>query len=140
MLFGANMISEKSEFVCWVKVCSWSLFLCPLQTNYLPSFYELPCLEQKITKVDWESTMYSAVKCPWIFIFILFRLIFSVFIALLFTQLTSNIGKFCLWFGCPIANCGPLLRKQPHSFDVNHYVLSMFDLKVTGSLITRLGP
>ena len=134
------MVSKKSKIVCSVKVCRLELVSLPFADQLQPNFYKLPCLEQKITKVDWKSTMYSAVKCPWIFIFILFRLIFSVFIALLFTQLTSNIGKFYLWFGCPIANCGPLLRKQPHSFDVNHYVLSMFDLKVTGSLITRLGP
>ena len=140
MLFGENMVSKKSKIVCSVKVCRLEFVSLSLTDQLQPNFYKLPCLEQKITKVDWKSTMYSAVKCPWIFIFILFRLIFSVFIALLFTQLTSNIGKFYLWFGCPIANCGPLLRKQPHSFDVNHYVLSMFDLKVTGSLITRLGP
>ena len=51
-----------------------------------------------------------------------------------------------LQFGCLTANSEPLLswvggwgREEPHSPDVNHYVLSIFDPKVTGSLVTRLG-
>ena len=56
-----------------------------------------------------------------------------------------------LQFGCLTANTEPLLswggggggggggREEPHSPDVNHYVLSIFDPKVTRSLVTRLG-
>ena len=53
-----------------------------------------------------------------------------------------------LQFGCLTANSEPLLswgggggwgRVEPHSPDVNHNVLSIFDPKVTGSLVTRLG-
>ena len=47
---------------------------------------------------------------------------------------------FLMLFGCLPANFGPLLRGQPYSPDVNHYILSTLDLKVTGSLIIRLGP
>ena len=37
-------------------------------------------------------------------------------------------------------NFGLLLKGQSNSPEVNHYILSMFDQKITGSLITRLGP
>ena len=48
--------------------------------------------------------------------------------------------SFYLLFGCLTANFGPLLRGQHHVPKVNHCVLSMFDAKVTRSLVTRLGP
>ena len=38
---------------------------------------------------------------------------------------------FYLLFGYPKANCGPLTRGQSHHPDVNHCVISCFDLKVT---------
>ena len=50
------------------------------------------------------------------------------------------LGLFKLLFGCPTVNFGSLLRGKPLSLDVHHFVLSMFDLKVTGFLVTRLGP
>ena len=163
------MVSKKSKIVCLVKVSRLELVFLPFADKLQPIFYKLPCLEQKITKVDWKSTMYSAVKCPWIFVFILFCVIFYLFLLLFIYTINikywqvlfitwKQIGKsysatstfkccgstgavlVWLFFGCPIANFWPLLRKQPHSFDVNHYVLSMFDLKVTGSLIKWFGP
>ena len=42
-------------------------------------------------------------------------------------------------FGCPAANFEPLSRRQLHSLDVNHCVF-IFDPKVTGNLVTKLGP
>ena len=38
-----------------------------------------------------------------------------------------------------IPNSGPFLRGYPHSNDVHHYSNLLFDLKVTGSLVMRLG-
>ena len=163
------MVSTKSKIVCSVNLCRLEFVSLPFSDQLQPDVYKLPCLELKITKADWKSTMYSAVKCPWIFIFILFCVIFYLFLLLFIYTIIikywqvlfitwEQIGKsnsatstFKCWgstgaalvwllFGCPIANFWPLLRKEPHSFDVNHYVLSMFDLKVTGSLIKRLGP
>ena len=74
--FGANMVSKKMKIVCSIKVYRLEFVSLPFADQLQPNFYKLLCLEQNITKVDWKSTMYSAVKCPWIFIFILFCLIF----------------------------------------------------------------
>ena len=51
-------------------------------------------MEQRITKLNWKRTMYIAVKCRWIFIFILLCLIFSRFLILFIYTITSDIGKF----------------------------------------------
>lgn len=34
-------------------------------------------------------------------------------------------------FGCPTTSFGSLLKEHPHLTDANHYVLSLFDPKVT---------
>lgn len=48
---------------------------------------------------------------------------------------------FYLLFGCLTPNFGLLYRGQPHSLDFYHGVLSpIFDLTVTESLVTRMGP
>lgn len=48
----------------------------------------------------------------------------SVFFYLLFVYLAANFRTLC--------------REQPHSSNVNHYVLFMFDPQVTSSLVTTL--
>ena len=45
---------------------------------------------------------------------------------------------FLLLFGCPTANFGTLFRGKPHPSNLNHWVLSIFNLEVTGSLKARL--
>ena len=42
--------------------------------------------------------------------------------------------------GCCMVNFGQLLRGQPHSFDFNLRVFSIFDQTFIGSLVTRLAP
>ena len=76
------MVSKKSNIVCSVKVRSLEFVSLPFADQLQPNFYKLPCVEQRIAKKDWKSTRYSAVKCPGIFVFTLFCLIFSVFVAL----------------------------------------------------------
>ena len=44
-----------------------------------------------------------------------------------------------LLFGYLMACFGPLLREKLHSTDINKGVFSVFDPKVTGDLVTRLG-
>ena len=58
------MASKQMKIVCSVKVYRLEFVSLPLADQLQPNFYKRPCLEQNITKVDWESTMYSAVKCP----------------------------------------------------------------------------
>ena len=53
-------------------------------------------------------------------------------------QFYSLLYFFYLLFGYTTANFGRLLRRQPHSPNVKHCILSIFDRKVTGSLVTRL--
>ena len=62
--FGANMVSKKMKIVCSIKVYRLEFVSLPFADQLQPNFYKLLCLEQNITKVDWKSTMYSAVKCP----------------------------------------------------------------------------
>ena len=76
------MVSKKSKIVCSVKVCRLKLVSLPFADQLQPNFFKLPCLEQKITKVNWKSTLYNTVNCLWIFIFILFYLIFCLFLLL----------------------------------------------------------
>ena len=40
------------------------IFPLPIADQLRPNFYKLPYVEQKFTKLDWKSTMYSVVKCP----------------------------------------------------------------------------
>ena len=40
-----------------------------------------------------------------------------------------------LLFGCPLVNFGPLSRGQLYSTNVNHCILSIFDLNVTRNII-----
>ena len=58
------MVSKKMKIVCSVKVYRLEFASLPFADQLQPNFYKLPFLEQNITKVDWKSTMYSAVKCP----------------------------------------------------------------------------
>ena len=58
------MASKKSKIVCSVKLCRMEFVSLPFADQLQPNFYKLPCLEQKITKVDRKSTMYSAAKFP----------------------------------------------------------------------------
>ena len=99
MLCGENMVSKKSKIVCSVKVSRLEFVSLPIADQLQPNFYKLPCVEQRITKLYWKSTMYSVVKCPWIFIFILLCLIFSQFL-ILFIYII-NIGYwqalFTIW-------------------------------------------
>ena len=46
------MVSKKSKIVCLVKVSRLELVFLPFADKLQPIFYKLPCLEQKITKVD----------------------------------------------------------------------------------------
>ena len=45
-----------------VRICYVSLSECKGPWMLKPKFHKLPCVEQKITKLDWKSTMYSVVK------------------------------------------------------------------------------
>ena len=56
-----------------LRICYVSLFEC--KGPWMLKTYKLPCVEQKITKLDRRSTIYSVVK----FFIILLCLIFSVF-------------------------------------------------------------
>ena len=64
VLRGENMISKKLKSVCSVTVSRQSLLLYPLQTNYSQIFINCQCVEQRIIKLAWKSTMCSVVKCP----------------------------------------------------------------------------
>ena len=46
------MVSKKSKIVCSVKVCRPEFVSLPFADQLLPNFYKLPCVEQKIRKVD----------------------------------------------------------------------------------------
>ena len=49
-----------------------------------------------------------------------------------------GFSLFASWL--TVVNVWSFLRGQPHSPDVNHCVLSMFDPKVTRSFVTGLDP
>ena len=70
--------------------------LCYCVDQLQPNFFKLPCMEQRIKKLYWKSTMYSVVKCPWIFIFILLCLIYSRFLILIIYII--NIGYWQVLF------------------------------------------
>ena len=71
VLYGENMVSKKSKIVCSVKVSRLEFVFLHIVDQLQPSFYKLSCVEQRITKLYRKITMYSVVKWPWIFIFIL---------------------------------------------------------------------
>ena len=54
----------------------------------------------------------------------------------------TNLESFfaSLLIACPMTNFGPLLKGLLHKTDVNHSIYSNLGPKITGSLITRLGP
>ena len=67
VLCGENMISEKLKIVWSVTVSrleEQTLVIVPIWDQLQPNFYKLPCVEQRIAKLDLKSTMYSVVKCP----------------------------------------------------------------------------
>ena len=76
------MVSKKSKIVCSVKVSRLEFVSLPVVDQLQTNVYTLACVKQRITKLDWKSTMYSVAKCPRIFIFILLCLIFSWFLML----------------------------------------------------------
>ena len=96
MLCGKNMVSKESKIVWSVKVSRPEFVSLPTADQIKPNFYKLPCVEQRITKLDWKRTMHSLVKCPYIFIFVLLFLIFSWFL-ILFIYII-NIGQWQILF------------------------------------------
>ena len=64
VLYGENMVSKKSKIVCSVKVSRLKFVYLPIAEQLQPHFYKLQCVEQRTTKLDWKSTMYSVVKRP----------------------------------------------------------------------------
>ena len=96
MLFGENMVSKKLKIVCSVNLSRLEFVSLPIADKLQPNFYKLLHVEQRITKLNWKSTMYSVTKCPWILIFILLRLIFSRFL-IVFIYIT-NIGYWQVLF------------------------------------------
>ena len=76
------MVSKKSKIVYSVKVSTLKFVSLPIADQFQPKFCKLPCVEQRIAKLDWKITMYRVVNCPWIFIFILLCLILSRFLIL----------------------------------------------------------
>ena len=96
VLCRKNMVSKKSKIVCSVKVSRPEFVSLPIVDQLQPNLYKLPCVEQRITNLDWKSTMCSVVKCPWIFMFILLCLIFFG-ILILFIYII-NIGYWQVLF------------------------------------------
>ena len=45
-----------------LRICSVNLFECKVAWMLKTVIYKLPCEEQRITKLDWKSTMHSVVK------------------------------------------------------------------------------
>ena len=52
MMCGENMVSKKSKIVCSVKVSRLEFVSLPIADQLQPNFYKLPCVEQRITKLD----------------------------------------------------------------------------------------
>ena len=77
VLCGENVVSRKSKIVCSVKLSRQEFVSLPFEDQLQSNFYNLPCVEQKIRKLDWKSTLCSVIICPSIFIFIFSCLIFS---------------------------------------------------------------
>ena len=53
-----------------LRICYVSLFEC--KGPWMLKTYKLPCVEQKITKLDWKSTMYSVKLSKLSFVFNIF--------------------------------------------------------------------
>ena len=58
------MVSKKSKAAFSVKVSRLEFVSLAIADQLQPSFYKLPCVEQRITKLDRKGTIYSVVKCP----------------------------------------------------------------------------
>ena len=52
---GENMVSKKSKIVCSVKVSRLELVPLPIADQLRPNSYKIPCVEQRITKLDLED-------------------------------------------------------------------------------------
>ena len=76
------MVSKKLKIVCSVKVSRLKFVSLTIADQLQQNFCKMLCVEQRIIKLDWKSTMHSVVKCPKIFIFIFLCLIFSQFLIL----------------------------------------------------------
>ena len=64
MLCGENIISKKLKFVCSVTVSRLEFVSVPIADQLQPNFDKLLCVEQRITKLDWKSTMYMVYCRP----------------------------------------------------------------------------
>ena len=62
VLCGEN-IRIKLKLFCSVTVSRLVFVAVPIAEQLQPDFYKLPCMKQRITKLDRKSTMYSVVKC-----------------------------------------------------------------------------
>ena len=51
---------QNSWFKASLRICYASLSEC--KSHWMLETHKLPCVEQKITKLDWKKTMYSVVK------------------------------------------------------------------------------
>ena len=49
------MVSKKSKIVCSVKVSRLEFVSLPIADQLQPNFYKLPCVEQRITKLETEK-------------------------------------------------------------------------------------
>ena len=96
MLCGENMISKKSKIVWSVKVSRLQFVSLSIADQIKPNFYKLPCVEQRITKLDWKRTMHSLVNVPTFLSLYFFFFIFSWFL-ILFIYII-NIGQWQILF------------------------------------------
>ena len=58
MLCGENLVSEKLKIVCSVTESRLGFVSVPTADLLQPSFAKLPCVEQRITKLDSKSTIF----------------------------------------------------------------------------------
>ena len=65
------MVNKKSKIVCSVKVSRLEFFYLLIADQLQLNFNKLSCMEKGKKYHDGKSTMYSVIKCPYIFIFIL---------------------------------------------------------------------
>ena len=80
--------------------------------------------------VKWPQKLYSIFSTNFYHIF---------FLAVPMQTLSSFRNSFLYqMFGCPKAYVKPLTRRQPHIPYINHWAI-LFDLKIPGNLLTRLG-
>ena len=62
VLCGEN-IRTKLTIFCSVTVSRLVFVAVPIADQLQPNFYKLPCVKQRITKLDRKSTMYCVAKC-----------------------------------------------------------------------------